>query len=58
MGNPVKRDTDPGAVDDNATQRVRDRKSEQNRQLDAAWNTGRNAADPARKKKGRIIHDD
>lgn len=49
-----KTKTKPGAVDDNAVKRVRDRKAAQKRQLDAAWNTGRNNADPSRSKKSRV----
>lgn len=46
--------TEAGAVDDDAMQRVKDRKAEVQRQLDAAWNTGRNSADPSRTKKSKV----
>lgn len=49
-------DTKAGAVDDDAMQRVKDRKAETQRQLDAAWNTGRNSVDPGRTKKSKIDH--
>ena len=46
--------TEAGAVDDDAMKRVRDARSAQKRQLDEAWNTGRNNADPSRKKKSKV----
>jgi len=46
--------TDPGAVDHDAIGGEKKRRAEQQRQLDAAWNTGRNSADPSRTKKGKV----
>ncbi|MHC4757113.1 MAG: hypothetical protein ACYTE8_00490 [Planctomycetota bacterium] len=49
-----EKQTQPGAVDDDAMKRVKTRKAAQRRALEDAWNTGRNNADPSRKKKAKV----
>jgi len=48
------KETDPGAVDHDAIGGEKKRRAAQKRQLDEAWNTGRNSADPSRKKKAKV----
>ena len=49
-----KHKTNPGAVDHDAMGGEKKRRAAQKRQLDEAWNTGRNNADPARKNKAQV----
>jgi hypothetical protein len=54
MADKEKKETQPGAVDDDAMARVRARKAAQKKALEDAWNTGRNTADPSRTRRGRV----
>ena len=54
MADEEKKETQPGAVDDNAVKRIRARKAAQKKQLEDAWNTGRKAADPSRTRRGSV----
>jgi hypothetical protein len=60
---PDKKETQPGAMDDDAIKRRDDARKAQEKAIEealdtdnsAAWNRGRNAADPSRKKTTKRI---
>jgi hypothetical protein len=51
--------TNPGSVDDDAKERIKDANEKKKKMLEdldsAAWNRGRNSADPSRKKVGKVM---